>query len=239
MQPDLEDVLHHAAVKVFLGGKVVMQVRLRQPRHVGDQLHRRPPEPGFGKDLFRGLQDHPFVLAPDIRAARPLAARILGNIVHGHRWKLLTGWSGCGRVSSDHTVRKRFAASNVRSGPGERPPAGREDDASTGENLRINPARLWDSLEEMALIGPGVAGGCNRQTLTDADSEGRHLFQRWCQAAGMSMGVDTMGNMFATRAGTDLTRCRSTWARTWIPSRPAGSMTASLAFWARWRWCGP
>jgi len=72
-----------------------------------------------------------------------------------------------------------------------------------GENLRVNSSRLWDSLMEMALVGPGVAGGCNRQTLTDADSEGRHLFQRWCAAAGMTMGVDTMGNMFATREGTD------------------------------------
>ncbi|MCU0802249.1 MAG: Zn-dependent hydrolase, partial [Rhodobacteraceae bacterium] len=70
-------------------------------------------------------------------------------------------------------------------------------------NMRIDAARLWHSLEEMALIGPGVAGGCNRQTLTDADSEGRHLFARWCADAGMKMGVDTMGNMFATRAGTD------------------------------------
>lgn len=75
--------------------------------------------------------------------------------------------------------------------------------AAPGENLRINSARLWDSLEEMALIGPGIAGGCNRQTLTDADNEGRHLFKRWCEAAGMTMGVDTMGNMFFTRAGTD------------------------------------
>ena len=75
--------------------------------------------------------------------------------------------------------------------------------AAPGENIRINSARLWDSLEEMALIGPGVAGGCNRQTLTDADGEGRHLFQRWCEAAGMTMGVDTMGNMFASRPGTD------------------------------------
>ncbi len=75
--------------------------------------------------------------------------------------------------------------------------------AAPGENIRINSARLWDSLEEMALIGPGIAGGCNRQTLTDADGQGRHLFQRWCEAAGMTMGVDTMGNMFATRPGTD------------------------------------
>jgi N-carbamoyl-L-amino-acid hydrolase len=72
-----------------------------------------------------------------------------------------------------------------------------------GENLRINSARLWDSLMEMAKIGPGVAGGCNRQTLTDADNEGRHLFKSWCEAAGMTMGVDTMGNMFATRPGAD------------------------------------
>ncbi|MEL7299681.1 MAG: Zn-dependent hydrolase [Pseudomonadota bacterium] len=72
-----------------------------------------------------------------------------------------------------------------------------------GKNLRIDPDRLWDSLMEMAKIGPGVAGGNNRQTLTDADAEGRSLFQRWCEEAGMTMGVDTMGNMFATRAGAD------------------------------------
>jgi N-carbamoyl-L-amino-acid hydrolase len=72
-----------------------------------------------------------------------------------------------------------------------------------GENLRINGARLWDSLMEMAEIGPGVAGGNNRQTLTDEDSEGRHLFQSWCEAAGCTMGVDEIGSMFARREGTD------------------------------------
>ncbi|SUZ30830.1 N-carbamoyl-L-amino acid hydrolase [Roseibaca ekhonensis] len=72
-----------------------------------------------------------------------------------------------------------------------------------GQNFRIDPERLWDSLMEMAKIGPGIAGGNNRQTLTDADAEGRALFQSWCDAAGLTMGVDTMGNMFATRPGTD------------------------------------
>ncbi len=72
-----------------------------------------------------------------------------------------------------------------------------------GENLRINPDRLWDSLMQMAKIGPGVAGGNNRQTLTDADGEGRHLFKRWCEAAGLTIGVDKMGTMFARREGTD------------------------------------
>ncbi|MBU2357730.1 MAG: Zn-dependent hydrolase [Alphaproteobacteria bacterium] len=75
--------------------------------------------------------------------------------------------------------------------------------AAPGENLRINPDRLWDTLMEMAKIGPGIAGGNNRQTLTDADSEGRHLFASWCAKAGLKMGVDTMGNMFARREGTD------------------------------------
>ena len=75
--------------------------------------------------------------------------------------------------------------------------------AAPGENLKIDGARLWDSLMEMAQIGPGVAGGNNRQTLTDADAEGRRLFQRWCEEAGLTMGVDEMGTMFALRPGTD------------------------------------
>ena len=75
--------------------------------------------------------------------------------------------------------------------------------AAPGENLRINGDRLWDSLMEMAKIGPGVAGGNNRQTLTDEDGEGRALFQKWCEEAGCSMGLDQMGNMFAERKGTD------------------------------------
>ncbi|WP_434287676.1 Zn-dependent hydrolase [Celeribacter sp. SCSIO 80788] len=75
--------------------------------------------------------------------------------------------------------------------------------AAAGENLKINSERLWDTLMEMAKIGPGIAGGCNRQTLTDEDAEGRKLFQSWCEAAGMTMGVDAMGTMFMTREGTD------------------------------------
>ncbi|MGX5719773.1 Zn-dependent hydrolase [Shinella zoogloeoides] len=75
--------------------------------------------------------------------------------------------------------------------------------AAPGENMRVNADRLWDSLMDMAKIGPGIAGGNNRQTLTDSDAEGRRLFQTWCDDAGLTMGVDTMGNMFMTRAGSD------------------------------------
>lgn len=75
--------------------------------------------------------------------------------------------------------------------------------AAPGENLRINSDRLWDSIMEMAKIGPGIAGGNNRQTVTDEDGEGRHLFKRWCEAAGLEMGLDEMGTMFARREGAD------------------------------------
>ena len=74
---------------------------------------------------------------------------------------------------------------------------------SPGENLRINSARLWDSLMQMAQVGPGIAGGNNRQTVTDADAEGRALFKSWCDDAGLTMGLDRMGNMFMCREGTD------------------------------------
>ncbi len=70
-------------------------------------------------------------------------------------------------------------------------------------NLKINGERLWDSLMEMAKIGPGIAGGNNRQTVTDEDGEGRRLFQQWCEDAGLSMGVDKMGTMFMRREGED------------------------------------
>ncbi len=75
--------------------------------------------------------------------------------------------------------------------------------AAPAQNLRINGDRLWDSLMEMAKIGPGVAGGNNRQTLTDDDAKGRSLFQKWCEDEGCTMGLDQMGNMFARRDGTD------------------------------------
>ena len=55
--------------------------------------------------------------------------------------------------------------------------------AAPGENLRINGARLWESIHEMAKIGPGV--GNNRQTLTDDDAKG-HLFRTWCEEADLS-----------------------------------------------------
>ena len=70
-------------------------------------------------------------------------------------------------------------------------------------NISINENRLWDSLMEMAKIGPGIAGGNNRQTVTFEDGEARKLLQKWTSEAGMSMKVDELGSMFFKRDGTD------------------------------------
>ena len=58
--------------------------------------------------------------------------------------------------------------------------------APSGGNLRVDGARLWDALMEMAKIGATPKGGCNRQTLTDLDRQGRELFASWCAAAPSS-----------------------------------------------------
>jgi N-carbamoyl-L-amino-acid hydrolase len=68
---------------------------------------------------------------------------------------------------------------------------------------RCNSERLWQTLMDMARIGATPAGGCNRQTLTEEDRQGRELFVEWCEAAGCEVRTDAIGNLFARRPGTD------------------------------------
>jgi N-carbamoyl-L-amino-acid hydrolase len=69
--------------------------------------------------------------------------------------------------------------------------------------LRVNGDRLWSRLMQMAEIGATPHGGCNRQALTDADTAGRQLLSKWAKAAGCSVRVDAVGNLFVRRAGRD------------------------------------
>ncbi len=72
-------------------------------------------------------------------------------------------------------------------------------------NLRVDAARLWKSLMEMARIGATEKGGVCRLALSDEDKRARDLFVDWCQAAGCTIRIDKMGNIFARRAGRDNT----------------------------------
>jgi len=73
-------------------------------------------------------------------------------------------------------------------------------------NHPIDEKRLWDSLMEMAQIGATPKGGVRRITLTDVDRRGRDAFRAHCEAAGLTVRVDEIGNMFARRPGRDPNR---------------------------------
>jgi len=72
-------------------------------------------------------------------------------------------------------------------------------------NLSIDGDRLWSSIMEIAKIGATEKGGSRRLALTDLDREARDLFVAWCEAAGCTVSVDRMGNIFARRPGSDPT----------------------------------
>jgi N-carbamoyl-L-amino-acid hydrolase len=73
-------------------------------------------------------------------------------------------------------------------------------------NLTIDGARLWTSLMDMARIGATPKGGVCRLALTDLDRIGREVFIEWCKAAGCSVSMDKVGNIFARRPGRDNSR---------------------------------
>ncbi|MCZ6533080.1 MAG: Zn-dependent hydrolase [SAR324 cluster bacterium] len=68
--------------------------------------------------------------------------------------------------------------------------------------LRTNGDRLWQSLAEMAKLGATPAGGNKRLALSDEDKAGRELFVSWAREAGCEISIDSMGNIFARRPGT-------------------------------------
>jgi len=76
----------------------------------------------------------------------------------------------------------------------------------SGTNRKIDAARLWDSLMAMAEIGATPKGGVRRLTLTEVDRQGRDRFAGWCAELGLTMRIDSIGNMFARREGRDPAR---------------------------------
>ncbi|MGE0224226.1 MAG: Zn-dependent hydrolase [Acetobacteraceae bacterium] len=70
-------------------------------------------------------------------------------------------------------------------------------------NQRIDGKRLWDSLMGFAAIGATPKGGVRRLTLTEVDKRARDRFRSECEAMGLTVRVDAIGNMFARRPGRD------------------------------------
>jgi len=75
--------------------------------------------------------------------------------------------------------------------------------AAPASTLRIDGARLWQSLMDLAQIGATPKGGVCRLALTELDRQGRDLFVQWAREAGCSIRVDAIGNIFARRPGAN------------------------------------
>lgn len=75
------------------------------------------------------------------------------------------------------------------------------------DGLRIDVERLGGRIEALgeigAVHGPDGERGCARLALTDADRQGRDLVVGWMSDLGLDVTVDAIGNVVATRPGTE------------------------------------
>ena len=71
-------------------------------------------------------------------------------------------------------------------------------------NLRLAADRFWDTGMETARFGATEKGGVRRLTLSQEDKKVRDWFRTACEAAGLTVHVDELGNMFAIRPGKDM-----------------------------------
>ena len=74
-------------------------------------------------------------------------------------------------------------------------------------DIRIDGDRLWRRLEALgeigAVLGSNGERGCARLALSDADRDGRNLVLGWMRDLGLAITIDAVGNVVATRAGSD------------------------------------
>jgi N-carbamoyl-L-amino-acid hydrolase len=76
-------------------------------------------------------------------------------------------------------------------------------EATAATELRVDGRRLLDRLRALGEVGSTGDGGCARLALTDADREGRDLVVTWMRDLGLDVGIDEVGNVVATRPGTE------------------------------------
>lgn len=82
-------------------------------------------------------------------------------------------------------------------------PIGPNMTKTTGANIAINSDRLWATVQDTAKIGATAKGGLCRLALSDEDRQVRDWFRAACEAAGCTVTIDGLGNMFARRPGRD------------------------------------
>jgi beta-ureidopropionase / N-carbamoyl-L-amino-acid hydrolase len=69
--------------------------------------------------------------------------------------------------------------------------------------VSIDADRLWQSIMDIARIGPTPEGGSCRLALSPEDAEARALLLRWSNKLNLRFEQDAIGNMFLRRQGSD------------------------------------
>ena len=115
---------------------------------------------------------------------------------------------GCITMVRQETGRRRDdlgASSEQSAAQGASGMSASENLSVPAGNIAIDGERMWATIMETAQIGATPKGGICRLTLTDLDRQVRDWFRAACEAAGCTVTVDDMGNIFARRPGRDPT----------------------------------
>lgn len=76
-------------------------------------------------------------------------------------------------------------------------------DATVIEELRVNPERIVQRLEELAAFGKNEQGGVSRVAFSEADVQAREYIIGEMIKAGLDVRIDAAGNIIGRREGRD------------------------------------
>lgn len=71
------------------------------------------------------------------------------------------------------------------------------------KKLEINKQRLWNRLQELGSIGADRRGGVSRYAWTPEYKEACELLIKWMEEAGLTVRMDTVGNLFGKLEGQE------------------------------------
>ncbi len=75
--------------------------------------------------------------------------------------------------------------------------------AAQSDEIRANPDRIEERIKALAAFGANPEGGVSRVAYSEADLAGRNYIKGLMREAGLSVSVDTAGNIIGRREGSD------------------------------------
>src|SRR5713101_7453213 len=82
-------------------------------------------------------------------------------------------------------------------------PAAVQENKSAAAGRHVDPQRLRETLEKLSEYGRNPDGGVTRLAFSEADMAAREYAMSLMRAAGLTVRVDSAGNIFGHREGTE------------------------------------